>query len=207
MTTIVDHYGLHFTESGVGLLVQNEVQHALGVELKFDIKVRKPRRTMSCPHKIDLSAAEDHPLRRDAFVDVMLPLPKPVGSDAVLVEDTPKNQEVLRQLLRLSSPDGTAHAVPLWLYRPETFIDLLKLTNVQPLVINGYQQLHHARLKKVIETARHLPRRLVVILPSLPLATLGKALTTRLSPKDLAKLPLERIGSARLVEHMLSRGN
>lgn len=207
MEIIVDHFGLHFTDSGIGLLAQADgVQNALDLQLPLDLTVRKPRKSLLCPHHIDLSGVSDTPLPKDLLFQAMLPIPKPSGSAPVFVDDSPNTQEVLRVLMRLSSPSSTAVAVPLWMYKPPVLHDLLRLTNIQPLVITGYQTHHQDRLYKTIEMAKFLPRRLIVSLPPLWLNAVPNTVKTSLNPRDLIDLPLEKMGAESLRQYMLSKG-
>jgi hypothetical protein len=207
MKTVVDHFGLHFLDSGVGLLAQEgPVQTALPINLNIEMVVKKPKRTLRCPHNIDLSDVSDQSLRSDPLVDVMMPVPKPVGSSAVYMEDNPENLDMVRRLMQLSSPGTTSSIVPLWMYKVPTIHEFMRLTNLQPLVITGFMPVHHARLRRIVDMSTYLPRRLIVLLPPIWLQAMSEQLTTSLSPMDLEGLPLERIGAARLRQFMLSKG-
>ncbi|TIS85670.1 MAG: hypothetical protein E5W88_25400, partial [Mesorhizobium sp.] len=84
-------------EGDIALLVQQDrVDHILGVQMGFDVKVVPPRRhTFGCPHNISLDAAIDHELPDDPLVQAFLPIPKQLGEKALFVEDTVENKQLV----------------------------------------------------------------------------------------------------------------
>lgn len=201
---LVDHFGLHFTPSGVGLLVQeNSVTNALDLEVDIPVEIRRGYWDIRCPHNIDLSEALDAPLPSDPLIDHMLPVPK-VGTPepTFLVDDEP-TRKVVHQLMRMSSISGKSQMFPMWAREAVYFSRLLSLTNVTPLVLYGYQGTQHKKLNLIIEASIYLPRKLIVLLPPLPLMAKGTKLTTSLDPTELATLPLEKIGAHHLRQVML----
>lgn len=203
----LNHYGLHRTDSGIPLLVQQDrVDHALGVDMNFEARVYRPRRTLKCPHKINLNDRSSEKLPDDPLIDVFSPGASLGPGEAIFMEDNPQNHQIIKQLIRLSSPTAATSAMqPLWLFKANLVHDLLQLTNLQPLVIYGFRQDMAGRLSKIIETAAIAPRRLVVLLPALQLSARPKAITSSLDPKGLASLPLEMIGAQHLFEVMTSK--
>lgn len=203
----LDHFGLHRTESGIPLLVQQDrVDHVLDVDMNVEARVHRARRTLKCPHKIDLAQRRSEKLPDEPLVELFLPGAAPGPGEVVFMEDTNHTQEVVRQLIRLSSPTAATSALqPLWLFKANLVHDLLQLTNLQPLVVYGFRQDMAGRLSKIIEAAAIAPRRLVVLLPALQLTARPKVMTTKLDPKGIESLPLEMIGAQHLFD-VMTRG-
>ncbi|MES0134558.1 hypothetical protein NKJ88_06280 [Mesorhizobium sp. M0016] len=204
----VAHYGLHWIEGDIALLIQQDrVDHILGVQMDFDVKVIPPRRhAFTCPHDISLGSTADGDLPDDPLVNAFLPTPKELGEKAMFVEDTVENKKLVHQLLRLSTPTASAALAPLWMYRSEVFSTLLNLTNLQPLVVFGYRNELQMALSKLLEAAMFSPRRLIFMGPQWTvLRQEAERIKTSAQIEDVAHLPLEQIGAARLRQRMMKR--
>lgn len=204
----VAHYGLHWMEGDIALLVQRDrVDHILGVNMDFDVKVVPPRKhTFGCPHDIQLGSTNDSELPDDPLVQAFLPIPKQLGEKALFVEDTVDNKRLVHELLRLSSPTASAGMVPLWMYRSEVQAVLLNLTNIQPLVVFGYRPELQMSLSKLLEAAMFSPRRLIFMGPQWTvLRQEAERIKTTVTHNDVAYLPLEQIGASYLRSRMMKR--
>ncbi|RWB08733.1 MAG: hypothetical protein EOQ39_19030 [Mesorhizobium sp.] len=204
---IVPHFGLHWMEGDIALLVQQgRVDHILGVQMDFDVKVVPPRRhAFTCPHDISLGQTVSRELPDDPLVNAFLPIPKDLGEKALFVGDTVANKTLVNELLRLSSPKATT-LVPLWMYRPEVFTTLLNLTNLQPLVVFGYRNELQMALSKLLEAAMFSPRRLIFMGPQWTvLRQEAERVHTSVQIEHVDHLPLEQIGAARLRQRMMKR--
>lgn len=194
---VVNHFGVHFTDSGVGYLVQqDDVQHVLDIPLDIEVTVRKPRRSFSCSHAISLQGATEAPCPDTPLVRAFLPLPKQPGDRPIFLKDTPENQRLVQQLLRLSSPTSTsATMIPLWLMKEGVISDYLRLTNIQPLVLFGFSGKLQSRLNKILEFSTLAERRLVVMLPDPFIRVRTDAIEPDVTDRDIIDLPLEGIGA------------
>lgn len=201
---IVNHYGLHWADGDIGLLVQqNRVDHILGVKFEIPVTVRSPRQGLSCPHDIKLDQAEPASLPDDPLIQAMLPLPKQFGDKAVVLEDTLSNKTLVNELLRLC---GGGAMFPLWAAAPEVTHARLHLTNVSPLVLFGYEPHYQPTISKLLEASFFAPRRLVYLAPSWAvLREEAERISTSLTKKDVEALPLEQSGAHMLRERMKKR--
>lgn len=202
----LDHYGLHWMEGDIGLLVQDrQVDHVLGIQMKYDVVVKGIRRGLVCPHDINIHAAVCVPTPDDAVFNYFLPVPKAEGETAMFLDDTGDNKELVRFLLQLSS-SGRSEILPLWMLEPSVIAARLNITNLTPLVLYGYQNQYIHRFRQLVELSYHSPRRLVflgnsdtVLRPEI------KRASTTLTAAKIAHLPLEAIGANALKEKMLKR--
>ncbi|CCV12883.1 hypothetical protein [Mesorhizobium sp. STM 4661] len=204
----VAHYGLHWIEGDIALLVQQDrVDHILGVQMDFEIKVTPPRRhAFTCPHDIFLDQVLDGALPDDPLVNAFLPIPKVLGEKALFVEDTVANKTLVHELLRLSHPRASAAMAALWMYRSEVFSTLLNLTNLQPLVVFGYRQELQMALSKLLEAAMFSPRRLIFMGPQWTvLRQEAERVHSLVQIEHVAHLPLEQIGAGVLRKRMMKR--
>jgi hypothetical protein len=200
----VDHYGLHWLEGGIALLVQQDrVSHVLGVHMNFDVKVRTRR---PCTHNIDLDSAVNDPIldeyRDDPLFQAMLPVPKRGPEKPLFLEDTDENRQRVQLLTALSSK---ASVHPFWIARPEVISQWLNETNVQPVVLFGPRIEHHRQLSRVLDAGTFSRRQLVVLGPR-HTVTGGAAehVTSRFRldhDTDLAAA-----GAWALKQHMLGKG-
>ncbi|TIU40231.1 MAG: hypothetical protein E5W26_10945 [Mesorhizobium sp.] len=195
-------------EGDIALLVQRDrVDHILGVQMNFDVKVVPPRKhTFGCPHDIQLDNRFEMDMPVDPVVQAFLPIPKQLGEKALFIEDTVENKRLVHELLRLSSPTASAAMVPLWMYRSEVQAVLLNLTNIQPLIVFGYRPELQMSLSKLLEAAMFSPRRLIFMGPAWTvLRQEAQRIKTTITVDDVAHLPLEQIGAARLRQRMMKR--
>jgi len=201
---IVSHYGLHWTEGDIALLVQQDrVDHILGVKFEVPVTVRSPRQGLACPHNIKIDQAEPASLPDDPLIDAMLPLPKKFGEKAIVLEDTLSNKTLVNELLRLC---GGGALLPIWAATPEVTHARLHLTNLSPLVLFGYEPHFQPTISKILEASFFAPRRLIYLAP--PWAVLreeAQRITTSLKTKDVETLPLEKGGAYVLRERMKKR--
>lgn len=203
----VHSYGLHWLEGDIAYLVQqDQVDHILDVELNMDVKVVFPVRKLQCPHYIRLETAEDQTLPPHPLIRAFLPLPKKLNERITFIEDTPRNQQLVNILSRLSSPVNTLAVQPVWMYTLKFISAQLHLTNVQPLVLHGHSMHTQTMFEKIASTALFTPRRLVMMAPKwVALRTPNSIFydTKDLSVTELEGLPLERIGAHALRSRMM----
>lgn len=201
-----DHYGLHWIEGDIALLVQQgKVDHVLGIPMHYDVTVKIPRQGLHCPHDIQLSDTSGHPLPDDPLARAMLPVPKEFGQPALFIEDTNENKRLVRELLRLSSTK-TSEMRPIWMGNPTLVASQLRLTNLSPLILFGYKPEHLWATRKIIEASFYAPRQLIMLGPrDMVLQEEVLRHTARFNLQDLEGLPLEHIGAEHLKQHMLRK--
>lgn len=202
MTMRLDHYGLHYLEGDIALLVQETgVSHVLGFPMDFPVEVRKQRRGVNCPHRINLDEAEEFALPEDELVRAMLPVPKAFGDPIIHIEDQPKLMFYLKELFRLSS---SSTLLPMWTVEPAVLGPMMQVTNVAPIIVYGYHIDHQVRLNKIIEAGTYARRQLIVVGPkSMVLRSDVKRISAEVH--DLSGIPLERAGAWHLKQRMLHR--
>lgn len=205
---IIDHYGLHRTEGGIPLLVQQgRIDHVLGIDMDFGIRVRIRR---PCTHRINLDEAEGHSIldkyADDPLFQAMLPLPHEQLTKPLFIEQTPESLELLTLLSRLTSPGTFTIMVPFWTQRPEVHARTLWETNIQPLILHGFRLEHASALHKVIEVATLSPRRLILLgeRRTTPNVGLADRVNTGVRIDDLRDVALEAVGAYALKTHMLA---
>lgn len=203
----IEHYGLHRVEGDIPLLVQQDrVDHVLGIHMDFEVQVRLRR---PCTHQIDLDAAEYHPIldrfANDSLFQTMLPIPRVAPSRPLYIEETPVAAALLRQLVRLTSPGSFSVMVPFWTNRPHVHGQVLRETNLQPLILHGFRLEHAAPLAKVMEAAVFSPRPLIILGTRDTTPILGRAerITTSVTLQDLEGVNMEGVGAWALRQHML----
>lgn len=200
----LDHYGLHWLDGGIALLVQqNKVDHVMGIHMEFPVEVKRHRQGQTCPHDIRLEDAEFGELPDNELVRAMLPVPKAFGDPVIFVEQTPANSQYVNQLLRLST---SKHMVPLWSAREELLGPQLQVTNLAPLVIFGYDVHRQILFNKVIEMGYYSPRQLILLAPKYTVLR-PEVKRVEITPTDLSSLPLEKIGAWHLKERMLGHAD
>lgn len=198
----LDHYGLHWLEGDIGLLVQDiGVDHVLGIPMDFPVEVKKQRTRMVCPHTIRLDEAEYHELPDDELVRAMLPVPKSQDSPILFVENTDDNTRYVRELLRLSS-SGSGCAMPLWMADGKAAGPLMNLTNLSPMVVFGYSMYDQIKLNRLIQMANYSFRQLLLIGPK-GMVLRSEVKRISVTPTDLSDIPLERVGTWYLKQRML----
>lgn len=206
MNLTLDHYGLHWLEGDIGILVQDrKVDHVLGIQMDFDVAVKLPRKGLVCPHNINLSEAVCVPIPDDPLVTAMTPLPKEFGEPGLFLNDTNENKALVRELLRLSS-SRPSEMRPLWASEPQVVASQLQLTNLAPLVLFGYNDFYMHRFQKIVEASFYSPRRLIFLGPW---NTVLRPELVRhrpsISVEDIQSLPLEQIGADLLKKQMLRK--
>ncbi len=200
---VVDHFGLHTTEGGVPLLVQEgRVDHTLNIPLDVRVKVQKPNRNLRCPHNINLEEGKVFRLiGNNPIVELMLPAPKPQGEKALFLEDTEANRGLVGELFRLSSAKG-AVMLPFWTLKGNIIHQHLRLTNITPLVLFGVPSDHMAKLRRIVDAAPFMPRRLILMLPGQLLRPSQLIPPSKLCLEDIKPLPLEQMGAGWLRHKM-----
>lgn len=200
----LDHYGLHWVEGDIALLVQQDrVDHVLGIPMEFPVEVKTFRRGLTCPHNIPLEFAEYHDLPSDELVRAMLPLPKPEGGLSLFVEDTPENWKYVVQLQKLSS---SKQQFPLWSCQPDVAGPMLQLTNLAPLIVFGYNEYNQITLSRLIQMAHHSPRRLIFLGPKNAVLR-PEIKRIEVKPVDLSDIPLDRVGAWHLKNRMFGNAD
>lgn len=200
----VDHYGIHRTEGDIALLVQQgRVDHVLGVNMTFDVRVRTRR---PCTHNINLENAVNDPIldqyREDPLFQAMLPLPKRGPEKPLFLEDTDENRQRVQILAALTSKAGIH---PFWIARPELISQWLAETNVQPIVLFGPRIEHHRQLGRVLDAATFSQRRLIVLGPRHTVTGgLAEHVTSQFRLDH--DVDLAAVGAWALKQHMLGKG-
>jgi len=202
MNLIVDHYGLHWMEGDIALLVQDTgIDHVLGIPMEFPVTLNTPRKFF-CPHKINIEDVVEPDLPDDELVRAMMPVPKAQGTPALFVEDNEANFGYVKTLQRLSS---STHQIPLW-YTNDKLAQRVGLTNLAPLVVFGYNEYSQQALSKLIQTAFHSIRQLIYIGPKTAILR-PEMKRLDVKPVDLSALPLEQMGAWKLRQRMLGNDN
>lgn len=191
------HYGVHELDSGVRYLAQGrQILTALDVEI--DIDVGKPG-FLPCPHRINLSNRLGAPLPKDPLIDMFLPKPTDQRG-MVYLSDTRSNQELVRQLHRLSSPTVAARWTTLTEVMPKQ--SRFTRTNIQPVIVAGYNPKSPQRLDAIISSSMSLMNMVVALLPSWLAKTMAGYIEPKISAGDLSHLPLEQIGAHHLYRYL-----
>lgn len=204
----VEHYGLHYLE-GVAVLVQERgVSHALGVDVEYQARLSRRGVQKQCPHNIHLpfSRPPKPELPEDPLFRQFLPIPKTPDEPTYSMRDTPENRAIIQQMLRLTSPIQNNQLAPAWLYSEAVLYAMLRLTNVQPLIIYAGDQFRRSvatRVNLLLDAANYLPRRLLLLEGELELMMRSNTIEPTLSASDLSAMPLEEWGAAALYHHML----
>lgn len=197
MLKTVDYYGVHELNSGVRFLVQPQgATHALDMSIPLDVKVRTP---LKCPHGIDLRRTVEAELPDDPLVKLFLPIPKPDGRPITYLTDSRQNIELVRQLLRLSSPTAAGVVRPLWAKTRETE---LNSTNLMPYVASGYSFSVNRVLQQLEAAAPWSRRPLVVLMPEWFAVTKQGYQVPTIVPESVASLPLEQVGAWYLRQYL-----
>lgn len=199
----LDHYGLHWMEGDIALLVQQDrVDHVLGIPMEFPVDVKnRVRKIWQCPHNINLDDAVQGDLPDCELVRAMLPVPKTPGELNLFVDE--KHFGYVKNLLRLSSAKDEQY--PVWMMEPKVADARLYLTNLSPLIVFGYNPHQAQRLHQLIQQAAYCPRRLIFIGPE------SVVLRPEMKRVEVNPVPLPdnlpQIGAWHLKQRMLGHVN
>lgn len=208
----VGHYGIHWTSTGVAFLEQGDPKggaNALGLREKSPFRVRIQSKFKYCNHNIPLAVPNQHPkhiemfdrLVEDALVDTMLPIPKDEGSSGVYFIEDPTNSLLpyIALLAQMSSPIDSI-IKPIWSYPLKTIMELMEVTNVQPLVLTDAGARDTDLLDKIGKFGLSAPRTVLITGSADVVCPRSvERITTTLSKfaiEDLIGLPWAALGAA-----------
>jgi hypothetical protein len=160
----VSHYGLHRAQGGIAFLVQgDESSNALGLALDCPFKVT-PNAWVRCNHNFKLPQTQPANWEQfcsyldDPLFQAMLPAPREDRTPLFLETD----QVCVMNLAKMSSfiewPIYT-----MWMLSVNRMRNMIRSTNVQPLVIINVQPGDRKVLEPLLTIAPLAPRQLIML--------------------------------------------
>lgn len=211
---VVPNYGVHWASNGIAWLQQGRgAAPAVAVHEKSPFVVQLPGYRKHCNHQITLSnpVPNNHHWEfieraiSDPLFQAMLPVPK--SDDGLyFIEDGEGNlTRLLVTLARMSSPIFPV-VQQAWQIDPIKLLNRLGNTNIQPIVVVGFEAKHNSTLSKLTSGAAQSPSKLVITgTREVVLPPNVKRITTTMDKYDLdeiIQLPLESLGAVVLKKYM-----
>lgn len=212
--TIVSHYGVHWSPSGIAWLHQGRgAAPAVAIHEKTPFVVQLPGHRKHCNHQITLSNPVPNDFHwefverfiADPLFQAMLPVPK-TDDGLYFIEDNDGGlNRLLVTLARMSSPIYPV-VKQAWEIEPTKLLNTMANSNIQPLVVVGFEPKHTSLIAKLALGVTQSPSKLVmtgsrgVVLP-----TSVKRIATAMMNYDLdeiIQLPLEALGAVILKKYM-----
>lgn len=214
---IVSHYGIHFSNDGVGFLQQGRGgTNALGLRQKSPFRVELSNKRRHCNHQVNIAAPipDDrhwnffNEIRRDDLVHAMLPVPK-LDAGVYVIEQNDRVADMVASLTRLSSPVHMP-MIQMWgINHPRDVIEELGTTNLQPFVVTDCEPKHSEIMADIARGATIAPRKLVILAQKgFITPPNAKKIDTQfreegtLDLETFKNLPWEQIGSQVVKKHM-----
>ena len=161
-------YGIHWDNEGVAYLMQGSGgQNALGLDREPPFKIT-PSKNMKCPHNIKISPGKPS----QTFIEQtsrflaqkanrpFLPIPKDGDEGVYFIPES--LMERVKQRSDICGPRGLI-TFPHWTLTEAEFMRQCYLTNMAPLILNGFRVRDSRKMFDMSRTAAYSPRTVIFV--------------------------------------------